>query len=326
MLSWGVRVHEPGGPAALTYESFDVPPPGAGEVQIDQRAIGLNFIDTHHRTGRYASETMPIVPGIEGAGVVLAVGEGPEGFNPGQRVAYVGGPPGAYSVIRNIPAWRVVHLPDNIDFDVASALMLKGMTAQYLLTSAYPAQAGETVLFHAAAGGVGQIFCQLASAGGVRVIGTVGSREKMDIARAAGCAEVICYSSEDFPSRVREITAGEGVAAVYDAVGAETFEGSLSSLRVRGMLVSFGSASGPVPPLDLFRLNRMGSLGVTSASLRHYTADRDELLQRVRYLFDALTASRLRVEISHRFALRDARTAHQELEARRTSGCAVLVP
>jgi len=269
---------------------------------------------------------MPAGLGLEGAGVVEAVGDGVTDLQVGDRVAYAGGPVGAYAEVRNIPAHRLLKLPDTISFETAAAMMLQGLTAAYLLRKTYRVQPGDAVLIHAAAGGVGLIACQWAKALGATVIGTVGSAAKGELARAHGCDHVIDYSSENFSQRVREITGGEGVAVVYDGVGKDTFIGSLDSLRPMGMMVAYGNASGPVPPLDLLLLSQKGSLFVTRPTLMNYTAKRADLEALGAELFEMVGSGRVRIEVNQRYALKDAELAHRDLEARRTTGSTILLP
>ncbi len=321
-----IRIHKNGGPEELRYEAVEVGRPGPGEARVRHGAIGLNFVDIHHRTGRYPSAHLPIVLGMEAAGVVEEVGQGVGEVRVGDRVAYAGETPGAYTAVRVMPVGRLVKLPDWIDDGTAAAVMLKGLTAQYLLRGAYPVQAGETILIHAAAGGVGLIACQWARHLGARVIGTVSTREKAALAKVHGCDHPIVSAEEDVVARVRELTDGTGLPVVYDSVGASTFEESLLCLRRRGLVVSFGTASGPIPPFDLFRLNRMGSLYVTSAGLADYVHDRRELLERANELFEVVRSGAVRVNINQRYPLAEAARAHRDLEARRTSGSSILLP
>jgi NADPH2:quinone reductase len=321
-----VRIHQHGGPEELRYEAIDVGEPGPGEARVRHNAIGLNFTDIHHRTGRYPLPQLPHVIGMEAAGIVEAVGDGVSEVKVGDRVAYASDRPRAYSQATVMPVWRLVKLPDSIDDETAAALMLKGLTAQYLIRGAYPIRAGETILIHAAAGGVGLIMCQWARHLGVRVIGTVSTEEKAELARQNGCDHPILYTKDDVVARVRELTDGAGLPVVYDGVGASTFEQSLRCLRRRGLVVSYGSASGVIPPFELFRLNRMGSLYVTSAGLADYTHDRDELLERAGDLFGAVASGAVRVEVRQRYPLADAARAHRDLEARRTIGSSILLP
>lgn len=321
-----IRIHRNGGPEELRYEAVEVGRPGPGEARIRHTAIGLNFIDIHHRTGRYPSAHLPIVLGMEAAGVVEEVGQGVGDVRVGDRVAYAGESPGADAELRVMPVERLVKLPDGIEDETAAAMMLKGLTAQYLLRAAYPVRPGETILIHAAAGGVGLILCQWARHLGARVIGTVSTKEKAALAKMHGCDHPIVYTEEDVVARVRELTDGAGLPVVYDSVGASTFEGSLLCLRRRGLVVSFGSASGPIPPFDLFRLNRMGSLYVTGAGLADYVHDRRELLERADELFAVVRSGAVRVSINQRYPLAEAARAHRDLEARRTVGSSILLP
>ena len=320
-----VRIHRHGGPEELRYEAIEVGAPGPGEARVRHTAIGLNFTDINHRTGRYPLP-LPHVIGMEAAGVVEAVGEGVTQVKAGNRVAYASDRPRAYSQATVMPVWRLVRLPDTIDDETAAALMLKGLTAQYLIRGAYPIRAGETILIHAAAGGVGLIMCQWARHLGVRVIGTVSTEEKAALARQSGCDHPIIYTREDVVACVRELTDGAGLPVVYDGVGAATFEQSLKCLRRRGLVVSYGSASGVIPPFDLFRLNRMGSLYVTSAGLADYTHTRAELLERAADLFGVVADGAVRVEVRQRYPLAEAARAHRDLEARRTIGSSILLP
>lgn len=320
-----IRIHQTGGPEVLCWEAVDLPAPAPGEATVRHHAVGLNYIDTYHRTGLYPLP-LPSGIGLEGAGVVEAVGEGVTEVKVGDRVAYAGGPIGAYAEVRNIPAHRLLILPDSIGFDTGAAMMLQGLTAAYLLRKTYRVQPGDAVLIHAAAGGVGLIACQWAKALGATVIGTVGSPAKAELARAHGCDHVINYASENFTQRVRDITHGEGVAVVYDGVGKDTFTGSLDSLRPMGMMVSYGNASGPVPPVDLILLSQKGSLFITRPTLMTYTARRADLLELGRELFDRVASGQLRIEVNQRYALRDAAQAHRDLEARKTTGSTILLP
>lgn len=320
-----IRIHRTGGPEVLQWEAVDVPSPAPGEVRIRHAAVGLNFIDTYHRTGLYPLP-LPAGIGLEGAGTVEALGEGVSDLQVGDRVAYAGGPVGAYAEVRNIPAHRLLKLPDSIGFDTAAAMMLQGLTAAYLLRKTYRVQPGDAVLIHAAAGGVGLIACQWAKALGATVIGTVGSAAKAELAKAHGCDNVINYSTENFTQRVREITGGEGVAVVYDGVGKDTFMGSLDSLRPMGMMVTYGNASGPVPPLDLLLLSQKGSLFVTRPTLMNYTARREDLLALGEELFAMVVAGKVNIEVHQRYALHDAAQAHLDLEARKTTGSTILIP
>jgi len=319
-----VRIHESGGPEVLRWEEVADAEPGPGEVRIAQTACGLNFIDVYHRTGLYPLE-LPITLGMEAAGAIDAVGPEVDEFSVGDRVAYAAVPVGAYTDQRIIPAHRVVKLPDIVSDEMAAALMLQGMTAEYLLRRTYRVQPGDTVLFHAAAGGVGQLACQWLKQIGATVIGTVGSDEKAELARAQGCDHTIVYSREDFVARVKEITDGRGVPVVYDSVGASTYEGSLDCLAPRGLLVLFGQASGPVPPFNLGLLAQKGSLYITRPILMTYTASRADMADSSASLFDAV-ANGLTVSINQTYPLKDAAQAHRDLEARKTSGSTILLP
>ncbi len=325
-----VRIHKNGGPEELRFETIEVGQPGPDEVRVRHSAIGLNFTDIHHRTGRYPGPGFPLVLGMEAAGIVEEAGANVTEVQPGDRVAYGGATPslspGAYCQLRIMSPARLVKLPDWLADDMAAAVFLKGLTAQYLLRSAYPVHAGQTILIHAAAGGVGLLMCQWAKHLGATVIGTVSSPEKAAIASEHGCDHPIVSSQEDVVARVRALTDGKGVPAVFDSVGASTFEISLSCLQRRGMLVSFGSASGAVPPLDFFRLNRMGSLYVTGAGFADYMSTRAELLERAAELFDVLKSGAVRVEIHQRYPLAEAARAHRDLEGRRTMGSSILLP
>ena len=320
-----IRIHRTGGPEVLQWEAVDVPSPAPGEVRVRHAAVGLNFIDTYHRTGLYPLP-LPAGIGLEGAGTVEALGEGVSELQVGDRVAYAGGPVGAYAEVRNIPAHRLLKLPDAIGFETAAAMMLQGLTAAYLLRKTYCVQPGDAVLIHAAAGGVGLIACQWAKALGATVIGTVSTEIKAELARQHGCDHVILYTREDVAKRVREITGGEGVAVVYDGVGKDTFMASIDSLRVRGTMVSFGNASGPVPPFEPLLLSQKGSLFFTRPILAHHTAKRDELLDLGGELFEKVLAGQVKIEVNQRYALAEAAQAHRDLEARKTTGSTVLVP
>jgi len=325
-MTHAIRIHELGGPEVLRWESVEVPDPGPGEVLLSHTAIGLNYIDVYHRTGLYKVVEPPFVPGMEAAGVVDAVGPHVEELAVGDRVAYASTPLGAYSEQRVMPAERLLRLPDAVDDRTAAAMMLKGMTACYLLRRSYRVQAGDHVLIHAAAGGVGTIACQWASHLGATVIGTVGSPQKAESAAAHGCTHPIDYTREDFVERVRDITGGKGVAAVYDSVGADTFMRSLDCLRPFGTLVSFGQSSGNPPPLDVGILAKKGSLYVQRPTIATYTAKRQDMVALAGELFDTVTKGAVRIEIGTTFALRDAGDAHRALEARRTTGSTLLIP
>jgi len=324
-MPFAIRIHKTGGPEVMRWEEVAVGDPGPGEARIRHAAVGLNYIDTYHRTGLYPLP-LPSGLGMEGAGVVEAVGEGVVDLKPRDRVAYAGGPVGAYSQVRCLPADRLLKLPDGIDFRTGAAMMLQGLTAAYLLRRTYAVQAGDTVLIHAAAGGVGLIACQWAKALGATVIGTVSNEAKAEMARAHGCDHIIYYTREDVAKRVRELTAGEGVAVVYDGVGKDTFAGSLDSLRVRGMMVIFGNASGPVAPFDPLLLSQKGSIFITRPTLGHYTAKRDELVALGSELFDVVSAGTVEIAVNQSYELADAASAHRDLEARKTTGSTILLP
>jgi NADPH:quinone reductase len=309
----------------LRVEDQPVGTPGPGEARVRHTAVGVNYIDTYHRTGLYPLP-LPSGLGSEAAGVVEAVGPGVKHVAPGDRVAYAGGAPGSYSQIRVMSAERLLRLPAGISDRQAAAMMLKGMTVQYLVTRTYPVKAGDTVLLHAAAGGVGLIACQWLRAIGATVIGTVGDDAKAERARAHGCAHPIVYTREDFVARVKELTGGKGVPVVYDPVGKTTFKGSLDCLRMRGMMVCFGNASGPVPPVDPLELSTRGSLFLTRPTLAHYTATRAELEETAADLFRMVTAGKIQVEPSAVYPLADAARAHRDLESRLTTGSLLLVP
>jgi NADPH2:quinone reductase len=317
-----IRIHAPGGPEVLQWEDVEVGNPGPGEVRLRQEAAGLNFIDVYHRTGLYP-QPLPFTPGVEGAGVVEAVGEGVTHVAVGDRVAY-GGPIGGYAELRLIDSEKIVRLPDAIASDQAAAMMLQGMTAQMLLRSVFPVAKGDTILIHAAAGGVGLIMCQWAAALGATVIGTVGTEEKAELARAHGCAHPIVYSKQDFVAEVKRITDGEKLPVVYDSVGRDTFLKSLDCLKVRGLMVSFGNASGPPDPLPPLILAQKGSLYLTRPTLFHYTDRRAQLVQSATELFAMVAEGKVRIELQQRFPLADAAQAHRALEARKTTGSTVL--
>lgn len=324
-MNHAIRIHRTGGPEVLQWEAVELPPPAAGEVRLRHHAVGLNFIDTYHRSGLYPLP-LPSGLGMEGAGVVEAVGEGVAGLKVGDRVAYTGGPLDAYSEARNIEARHLVALPDDLSFEQGAAMMLQGITAQYLLHATYPVKAGETILVHAAAGGVGSILVQWAKLLGATVIGTVGNDDKAQRARALGCDHVIVYSREKFPERVRELTGGAGVAVVYDSVGRDTFLDSVACLRRRGTMVSYGNATGPVAPFDCALLHKAGSVYVTRPGLPDYIASRAELVERAAALFEVVRSGRVKIEILQRYALKDAAQAHRDLEARKTAGSTILLP
>ena len=325
-MTKAIRIYETGGPEVMRWEDVDPGKPEPGEALVRHEAVGLNFIDVYHRTGLYPLPSLPATPGMEGAGIVEEIGEGVTEVAVGDRVAYAGIPPGAYAQVRRIPAHRLVKLPDSISFDQGAAIMLKGMTARYLLRGCYAVKAGDTILIHAAAGGVGSIVCQWARHLGATVIGTVGSEQKAEIAKANGCDHPILYNAEDFPARAREITNGAGVDVVYDSVGQATFMQSLDCLRPMGMMVTFGQSSGPVPPLDLGELAARGSLFVTRPSIMAYTANRQDLLDHAEDLFEVVQSGAVRIEVNQTYPLAEAARAHQDLEARKTTGSTILIP
>ena len=324
-MAKAVRFHKTGGPEVLVYEDVNVGDPGPDEARVTHTAIGLNFIDTYHRSGLYPLP-LPSGVGAEGAGVVEAVGKNVTWVKPGDRVAYAGGPPGSYSEVRLIPAQRLVKIPEGVSDKTAAAAMLKGLTTQYLLKQTYKVKPGETVLFHAAAGGVGLIAGQWLKALGVTAIGTVGSDEKAKLAKAHGYDHTIVYTRENFVERVKEITGGKGVPVVYDSVGKDTFMGSLDCLQPRGLLAMFGNGSGPVPPFDLGILAAKGSLYVTRPTLVTYTAKREDLEAGAADLFDVIKSGKVKIEINQTYALKDAAQAHRDLEGRKTTGSTVLLP
>jgi NADPH2:quinone reductase len=325
-MSKAIRIHEYGGPEVLKWEDVEVGRPGPGQARLRQTAVGLNYIDTYHRTGLYPLPSLPATIGMAAAGVVEEVAEGVTTIRPGQRVVYASPPPGAYAQERLMPVDRLVALPDAMDDKQAAAMVLQGMTAQYLLRRTYRVRAGDPILVHAAAGGVGSILCQWAKYLGALVIGTVGSDEKAAIAKNNGCDHTIVYSRENFAARVREITGGGGVAVVYDGVGKSTFEGSLDSLRLLGMLVSYGNASGPVPPFEPAILSQKGSLFFTRPTLMHYTAKAEDLRETARELFDVVLGGHVRIAVNQTYPLREAAQAHRDLEARATTGSTALIP
>ncbi|MFF0636428.1 quinone oxidoreductase family protein [Nocardia sp. NPDC004151] len=322
-MAQAVRFYETGGPEVLRWEEVEVGTPGPGEVRIRHEAVGLNFADTYFRSGLYPA-ALPAGMGVEGAGVIEAVGPGVDGFAPGDRVTYTGSPLGAYSTERVMPAEHLIALPDEIGFDVAASMTMRGLTTAYLLRRIHPLRAGDTVLLHAAAGGVGSIFTQWAKLLGLTVIGTVSSEEKAEVARANGCDHVLLHTHEDIAARVRELTGGAGVPVVYDSIGKATFDASLDSLARRGLLVCFGTASGPVPPIDPMRLAVKGSLFVTRPALADYIADPIERAELAGELFAHVAAGRIRIEINQRYELSDAARAHRDLEAGRSVGSSVL--
>lgn len=323
-MTKAIIVRELGGPEVLKYEDYEVGRPGPGEIRVRHESIGLNFIDVYLRTGLYPS-SLPVVPGQEAAGVVVEVGEGVDEFKEGDRIAYYGSI-GAYANERLMPASNAFPIPDDIDFDTAAAIMLKGMTTCYLLTMTAPLKKGDTILFHAAAGGVGSLAVQWAKSLGVRVIGTVGSDEKAELARANGADEVINLRTEDFVERVKELTDGKGVDVVYDSIGKDTFEASLDCLRPRGLMVSFGNSSGPVAIPNLGILTAKGSLYVTRPTLLHYFSDRKVDLESAAALFDMVRTGVLSVKIGQTFDLANVADAHRALQARETTGSTIIRP
>jgi NADPH2:quinone reductase len=324
-MTKAIRYARTGGPEVLEYVDVEVGEPGQGEARVRNHAIGLNFIDVYFRNGLYPAP-LPGGLGQEGAGVVEAVGPGVTHVKPGDRVAYAARPNGAYSELRVMPADILVKLPDAIDFETGAAMMLQGLTVQYLFRRTYPLKAGDTILFHAAAGGVGLIACQWARALGVNLIGTVGSNEKAELARQHGAAHVINYNTEDVVQRVLEITNGAKVPVVYDSVGKDTFQRSLDCLRPLGLMVSFGNSSGAVPPFALSELASRGSLYITRPTLQTYAARREDLEAMAADLFQMVTSGQIRIEIHQRFPLADAAQAHIALESRRTTGKTILLP
>ena len=324
-MAKAIRFHNTGGPEVLQLDDIEVGEPGKDQARVKNTAIGLNFIDTYQRSGLYPLP-LPSGIGLEAAGVVEAVGKGVTNVKSGDRVGHAGGPPGAYSESRLIPADRLVKVPDGISDNEVAAMMLKGLTVWYLIHRVYRVKKGETVLFHAAAGGVGLIACQWLKALGVTVIGTVGSDDKARIAKAHGCDHVIVYTRENFVDRVKEITGGRKVPVVYDSVGKDTYMGSLDCLQPRGLLCVFGNGSGPVPAFDLNLLAAKGSLYVTRPSLMVYTARRRDLEAGAKELFDIVKSGKVKIEINQTYKLQDAAQAHRDLEARKTTGSTVLLP
>jgi NADPH:quinone reductase len=322
-MTGAIRVHEVGGPEVLRWEELPAGEPGPGQVRVAHAYSGLNFIDVYQRTGLY-KVALPFVPGSEGAGEVVAVGPGVTGVQVGDRVAYAGGPPGSYSQARVMPAERLVPLPADIDARTAAAIMLKGLTAQYLLRQTIRIERGDTILFHAAAGGVGLIACQWARHLGATVIGTAGGEAKVRLARAHGCEHVIDYTREAFVDRVKQITGGKGVRVVYDSVGKDTMAGSLDCLAPRGLLVLFGQSSGPAPPVDPLALSARGSLYLTRPTLNHYNTTRPELLAAANELFTVLGSGAVKLPEPGVFPLAEAAAAHRALEGRQTTGSTVL--
>lgn len=319
-----IVVRQYGGPEQLEPAEIEIPTLGPGEAVVEVRAAGVNYIDTYHRTGLYPADP-PFVPGMEGAGVVTAIGPGVTEVAVGDRVAWAM-MRGSYAQYAIVPAWRLIRLPEEVSFDLAAAAMLQGMTAHYLTHSTYPLQPGDTALVHAAAGGTGLLVVQMAKLRGARVIGTTSTPEKAALARQMGCDEVILYTEQDFAAEVKRLTGGRGVDVVYDSVGAATFDKSLDSLRVRGMMVSFGNASGPVPPFSPLLLSQKGSLFLTRPTLAHYAATREEMLARGRDVLDWVASGRLKVQIHRIYPLAEAAQAHRDLEGRKTTGKLLLRP
>ncbi len=320
-----IKIQRVGGPEVMEYVDVDLPAPGPNEVLVRHQACGLNFIDVYFRTGLYP-QPLPAGLGMEGAGIIETVGAGVTEFKPGDRVAYAGKPNGAYAQARVMSVDNLVKLPESVSFEIAAAVMLQGLTVQYLFNRTFPLRGGETILFHAAAGGVGLIACQWARALGVNMIGTVGSDEKAILAKAHGCAHVINYNSENLVERVRQITDGKGVPVVYDSIGKDTFFKSLDCLAPLGMMVSFGSASGPVPQFGLNELASRGSLFITRPSLMNYTAKRADLETMAAQLFGMIEGGKIKVDIHQRYPLAEVAQAHRDLEARKTTGSTILMP
>ena len=325
-MTKAVRIHEPGGPEALRYEDVPLGQPGPGEALVEHAAVGLNYIDVYQRSGLYPLPELPAVIGMEGAGTVKALGPGVKGLKVGDRVAYADTPPGAYAEQRLMPAHRLVKLPKGISFETAAAMMLQGMTVEYLIRRTFYVYPGQTVLFHAAAGGVGLIACQWLNHIGATVIGTVGSEEKAALAKAHGCHHTINYRAEDFVARVEEITDGEGVPVVYDSVGKDTFEGSLDCLRPFGLMVSFGNASGPVEPFNTGILGQKGALYLTRPTLMVYNKKREDLEASAKALFEVVKSGAVKIEVNQTYPLAETAQAHRDLEGRKTTGSTVLIP
>ncbi len=324
-MTKAIRIHQPGGPEAMIWEDVDVGQPGPGQARVRHSAVGLNYIDVYQRMGMYPMGDLPAVIGMEGSGVIEALGEGaPDDLAVGMRVAYADNPPGAYAEARVMPADRLVPVPDGISDETAAAMMLQGMTAEYLLRRTYEVLSGDTILFHAAAGGVGLIACQWAKYLGATVIGTVGTEEKAELAKAHGCDHTIVYTRENFVDRVKEITDGAGLPVVYDSVGKDTFVDSMSCLRPRGLAVNFGNASGPADPVSPGDLAKMGCLYMTRPSLMVYNAKREDLLASAKALFDVVLGGQVKIEINQTYALSDAAQAHTDLEGRKTTGSTVF--
>jgi NADPH:quinone reductase len=324
-MTHAIKVHATGAADVMQWEAVDVPAPAANEARVKHHAVGVNYIDVYFRTGLYPAP-LPLTPGMEGAGVVEAVGANVTHVKPGDRVAYAGGGTGAYAQVRNVPAAVLVKLPDALSFEQGAAMMLQGMTVQYLIKQSYPVKAGDTVLWTAAAGGVGLFAMQWLKALGVNVIGTVSTDEKAAVAKAHGCTHTIVTSKEDTVAKVKEITGGKGVPVVYDAVGKDTWESSLKCLSPLGYMITFGNASGPVAPVALPTLSAAGSVYVQRPTLMTYIADRARLENMASDLFGAVSSGKVQVKINHRYALKDAVQAHQDLEGRKTTGTAILLP
>ncbi len=325
-MNKSIRIHETGGPEVLRWEEVDVAKPAAGEVRLRQTAVGLNFIDTYHRTGLYPVGSLPTGIGMEAAGVVEETGGNVADLQVGDRVAYAGGSPGSYAEERTMAAALLVRLPDGVNDRQGAALMLKGLTTQYLIRCCYPVKSGDTILIHAAAGGVGLLVCQWARHLGATVIGTVSTPEKAELAASHGCSHTILYREENFVDRVRELTNGEGVPVVYDSVGRDTFDGSLDCLRPLGLMVTFGQSSGSVAPLAIHELTSHGSLFLTRPTLATYNATRDQLTANAAELFAVVESGAVKIEINQTYALQDAAQAHSDLESRKTTGATVLLP
>ena len=320
-----VEINKTGGPEVLEVKDISLDKPGPDQVTIEQKAIGLNYIDTYHRSGLYPLK-LPIGLGLEGAGIITDVGENVKDFKVGDKISYAGIPLGSYSSHRNYPTKNLVKVPDGIDLEIAATLMTKGLTTFYLLHKTYPVKSGETILFHAAAGGVGQIFGQWAKSLGCTVIGTVGSDEKVEIAKKNGCDHVINYSTQDFAKEVMEITNGKGVDAVYDGVGLSTFEKSLEAIKLRGMFLSFGNASGMVANLDVKKHLAPKAIFFTRPSVMPYTATRPELELSADRVFTAMKEGKIKIDISHKYSLDEAQKSHEDLHARKLLGPAILIP
>ena len=325
-MSKAIRIHETGGPEVMCWEDSAVADPGDGEVKLRHTAVGLNYIDTYHRSGLYPVDALPSGLGVEGAGEVEAIGEGVHDLQVGDRVAYAGGPLGAYSECRIMPAERLVKLPEELADEQGAAIMLKGLTAHYLVRRTYEIKAGEIILVHAAAGGVGLLLCQWAKHLGATVIGTVGTPQKAELAAANGCDHPILYQDEDFVTRVRELTDGAGVPVVYDSVGQSTFMGSLDCLSPLGLMVTFGQSSGSVPPFAVHELTARGSLYLTRPTLASYTATREALLNNAHELFEVIASGAVKISVNQTYSLAEAAQAHRDLHDRRTTGATVLLP